>query len=49
MPHPDVVRYPESGKVGGFTATPPGVPPPADQPRKSLRAAAEVGSWEGEL
>ena len=48
MTQPDVVVYPDSGKVGIFVGAAPGGPPEEMKLRKFLSLAGEVNYWEGE-
>jgi uncharacterized cupin superfamily protein len=48
MEAPEVVEYPESGKLGIFAGSPPGGPATEDTIRHFARVADGVGYWEGE-
>lgn len=48
MVEPDVMVYPDSGKVGIFAGTAPGGPKEKRTFSKLLRSDAEVGYYEGE-
>jgi uncharacterized cupin superfamily protein len=48
MELPEVGEYPESGKIGVFTGTPPGRRPRRGDRRAYLRLRDKVGYWEGE-
>jgi uncharacterized cupin superfamily protein len=48
MVEPDVVVYPDSGKVGVFVGTAPGGPPEDSKLKKFFPADANVDYWEGE-
>jgi uncharacterized cupin superfamily protein len=48
MQAPDVVLYPDSGKVGVFAGSPPGGAPERVVYKKYLDAAAEVPYWRDE-
>ncbi len=48
MELPEVGEYPESGKIGVFTGTPPGRRPLRGDIRRFFRLREHVGYWEGE-
>jgi len=48
MRHPDILVYPDSGKVGVFAGAAPGGPPQELTLRKFLSLSGEVNYWEGE-
>jgi uncharacterized cupin superfamily protein len=48
MSEPDVVLYPDTGKVGVFAGAPPGGDKAARTLHAYLDAAAQRGYWEGE-
>ncbi len=48
MESPEVVEYPDSGKLGIFAGEPPGRPATGDSIRRFIPANREVGYWEGE-
>lgn len=48
MVHPDVVVYPDSGKIGVFAGAAPGGPPQDLTLRKFLSLAGEVDYWQDE-
>jgi uncharacterized cupin superfamily protein len=48
MVEPDVMVYPDSGKVGIFSGAAPGGPKEKRTFSKCLRGEAEVGYYEGE-
>ncbi|MFQ5766400.1 MAG: cupin domain-containing protein [Acidobacteriota bacterium] len=48
MESPEVVEYPESGKLGVFAGKPPGKAPSDDSLRHFARTGDGVGYWDGE-
>lgn len=48
MEIPEVVEYPDSGKVGVFAGSPPGRPPTDESIRHWARVEDGVDYWEGE-
>jgi uncharacterized cupin superfamily protein len=48
MRHPDVIVYPDSGKIGVFAGAAPGGPPQELTLRKFLSLAGEVDYWKDE-
>ncbi|OGA09365.1 MAG: hypothetical protein A3D95_02030 [Betaproteobacteria bacterium RIFCSPHIGHO2_12_FULL_69_13] len=48
MELPEVGEYPESGKIGVFTGTPPGRRASRGDIRRWFRLRDDVGYWEGE-
>jgi hypothetical protein len=48
MIEPDVMVYPDSGKIGLFAGSAPGGPKEKRTLSKFLRSDAEIGYYEGE-
>jgi uncharacterized cupin superfamily protein len=48
MRQPDIVVYPDSGKVGLFAGAAPGGPPQESTLRRFVSLAGEVDYWKGE-